>query len=179
VAHKLSLRPVTLPMLDPVSGEAKPTPVEFRDSRTLASTVTRPAPAGYLAPELGAEAVAALRLNGVALCRTREAGEFEVEAFAVKERVAKVEREAINPDQALKVDLVRKRITLPAGAIFVPAAQPAGKLAALALEPDSAGSLAGVGLVALPEGHDIPLYRLAIAPKLAPAEPRDAALCGP
>jgi Zinc carboxypeptidase len=179
VAHKLATRPVTLPMRDPVSGEAKPTTVEFRDSRALASAVTRPAPAGYLAPELGTDAVAALRLNGVALCRTRDAGEFEVEAFAVKERVAKVEREAINPDQALKVDLVRKRIALPAGAIFVPAHQPAGKLAALALEPDSPGSLAGAGLVAAGEGHDIPLYRLAIAPKLAPAGPRDGAICGP
>jgi len=178
VAHKLATRPVTLPMRDPVSGEAKPTPVEFRDSRALASAVTRPAPAGYLAPELGADAVAALRLNGVALCRTREAAEFDVEAFAVKER-AKVEREAINPDQALKVELARKRVALPAGTIFVPAGQPAGKLVALALEPDSAGSLAGAGLVAVGEGHDIPLYRLGIAPKLAPAEARDVTVCGP
>jgi hypothetical protein len=178
VAHKLATRPVTLPLRDPVSGEAKPTPVEFRDSRAVATAVTRPAPEGYLVPEIGAEAIAALRLNGVALCRTREAGDFDAEAFSIKERAAKVEREAINPDQGVKAELVRKRITAPAGSVFVPARQPAGRLAALALEPDSAGSLAGVGLIPLPDGADIPIYRLETAPKLAPDEPRDGAVCG-
>jgi len=179
VAHKLGTHPVTLPMRDPVSGEAKPTPVEFRDSHAVAWAATRSVPAGYLVPQIGAEAIAALRLNGVGICRTREAGDFDVEAFAIKERAQKVEREAINPDQAIKVEVIRRRVAAPAGSVFVPAGQPAGKLAALALEPDSAGSLAGAGLVAVGDGHDIPLYRLAIAPKLAPAEPRDAAICGP
>jgi Zinc carboxypeptidase len=179
VAHKLGTRPVTLPMRDPVSGEAKPTPVEFRDSRAVTAAVTRPAPAGYLLPGIGRAAITGLRLNGVALCRTREAVDVDAEAFGIKERIAKVEREAINPDQAIKADLVRKRITAPAGSIFVPARQPAGKLAALALEPDSPGSLAGVGLIPLPEGADIPIYRLEAAPKLTPDEPHDRAICAP
>ncbi|HMK78232.1 MAG TPA: M14 family metallocarboxypeptidase [Xanthobacteraceae bacterium] len=179
VAHKLGVRPVTLPMLDPVSGEAKPTPVEFRDSHAVVAAVTRPTPAGYLLPDLRGDAIAALRLNGVALCRTTDAAALDVEAFAIKERAPKVDREAINPDQAIKVDLVRKRIAIPAGSAFVPTAQPAGKLAALALEPDSVGSLAGVGLIPLQDGADVPIYRLQAAPKLVPFEPRDAAACGP
>ena len=179
VAHQLGTRPMTLPLRDPASGEAKPTAVEFRDSRAVATAVTRPAPAGYLVPDIGPAAITALRLNGVALCRTHEAADVEVEAFSIKERVAKVEREAINPDQAIKADLLRKRMTAPAGTLFVPARQPAGKLAALALEPDSAGSLVGVGLIPLPEGADIPIYRLEAAPKLVPDEPRDSVVCGP
>jgi len=161
----------------PERGAYKLTPVEFLDSHAVAWAATRSVAAGYLLPQIGAEAIAALRLNGVALCRLTEAGEFDAEAFVLKERAHKVEREAINPEQAIKVDVVRSRIAAPAGAIFVPTAQPAGTLAALALEPDSTGSLAGVGLIAVPEAADIPVYRLSAVPKLAPSEPRDAAAC--
>jgi hypothetical protein len=178
VAHKLDTHPATLPMRDPVSGEAKPTPVEFRDSHAVGWALTRPVPAGYLVPQIGADAIAALRLNGVAICRTREAGEVDAEAFVLKERAQKIEREAINPDQAIKVDVVRRRAVVPAGSVFVPARQPAGTLAALALEPDSVGSLAGVGLIPLREGADVPIYRVEAAPKRVPDEPRDAVACG-
>ena len=178
VAHTLNTRPVTLPLRDAESGEAKPTLVEFRDSRDVVPTVTRTPPAGYLVPAMSVEAIAVLRLNGIAFCRTTEPVDVEADAFTIKERSRKVEREAINPDQAIKVEVVRKRIKVPAGAAFVSARQPAGKLASLALEPDSPGSLAGVGLIPLPDGlADIPVYRLATAPKLAPDEPRDAAVC--
>jgi hypothetical protein len=170
---------VTLRLRDAESGEAKPTLVEFRDSRDVVPTVTRASPAGYLAPALSLEAIAVLRLNGIAVCRTTEPVDVEADAFIIKERSRNVEREAINPDQAIKVDVIRRRVAVPAGSVFVPAGQPAGKLAALALEPDSVGSLAGVGLIPLQEGVDIPIYRLEAAPKIAPDEPRDAAICQP
>jgi hypothetical protein len=179
VAHKVNARPMPLPMRDPVTGEAKPTPVTFRDSRDTAPTVVRSRPAGYLVPDLGTEAIAALRLNTIAICRTVEAVEVDAEMFIIKERGRTIEREAINPDQAIKADVARKRITVGPGTAFVPARQPGGTLASLALEPDSPGSLAGVGLIPLLEGADLPVYRVTVLPRLAPIEPRDAAVCTP
>ena len=122
--------------------------------------------------------LAALRLNDVTLCRVTQPSEIEADAFAIRQRMANVNREAINPDQAVKVEVLRKTIRVPEGATYVPAAQPAGSLAALALEPDSPGSLTGTGLVSPPAGADeLPVYRLYAAPQLAPAAARDAAAC--
>jgi hypothetical protein len=64
------------------------------------------------------------------------------------------------------------------GVLFVPTRQASGIIASLALEPDSPGSLAGVGLIPLPDGAaDVPIFRLAARPQLTPVEPRDAAVC--
>lgn len=178
LAHKLNVRPVTLPLIDPESGEPKPTSVMFRDSRDVVPTVVRSRAAGYFIPEHG-EAIAALRLNNIALCRTAEAARFDAEGFAIRERGGKLEREAINPDQAIKAELHRQQLAVLAGALFVPTRQSSGVIASLALEPDSPGSFAGVGLIPLPDGAtDVPIFRLATAPRLAPVEPRDAAVCG-
>jgi len=177
VAHKLATRPVTLPHRDPASGEPRPTEVSFRDSRAATPTTFRARPAGYLMPDATPAAIAALRLNGVTLCNVARAGEFEADAFVVRER-AKVDREAINPDQAIRIEMPRKTIHVPEGARYVPGNQPAAALAELALEPDSAGSFAGAGLIAPPAGSDeLPLYRLHAAPKLKPAGLGDPALC--
>src|SRR5437588_504339 len=82
----------TLPSLDPVSGEPRPTAVTFRDSRAATATVIRARPAGYLVPGLRDEALATLHLNGIAVCRLAEAGELAAEVFVVIER-PKVARE--------------------------------------------------------------------------------------
>jgi hypothetical protein len=181
VAHKLATWPVTLPMVDPGSGEPKPTTVTFRDSRAATPTSVRARPAGYLMmPDAGVSdgALAALRLNDITLCRVAQASDAEADAFAVRQRMANVNREAINPDQAVKVEMLRKTIRVPEGATYVPAAQPAGSLAALALEPDSPGSLTGAGLISPRAGADeLPIYRLYAAPKLAPADRGDPSIC--
>lgn len=177
VAHKLGVRERTLPLLDPVNGEPRPTEVMFRDSRAVTSVALRKGPAGYLLPDANPAAIAALRLNRVTLCQVAEAADIEADAFAIRERV-KVDRESINPDQAIKVDISRKTVHVPAGASFVPAGQPAVALAGLALEPDSPGSLAGTALIVSPPGSDeLPVYRLHASPKLAPADLGDPALC--
>jgi hypothetical protein len=177
VAHKLATRPVTLPLLDPTSGEPKPTPVTFRDSRSATPTTVRARPAGYLMLDANPAAIAALRLNNVTLCRVAQTAEIEVDAFVIRERAANVNREAINPDQAIKVEISRKTVRVPEGASYVPGGQPAASLAALALEPDSPGSLTGVGLISSQGSDELPLYRLHAPPKLAPTESGDPALC--
>jgi hypothetical protein len=177
VAHKLAAHPLTLPLRDPSSGDPRPTEVTFRDSRAAIPTTVRAPPAGYLLFDAQQAAIAALRLNNVTLCRVAQAVDMEADAFVIRER-AKVDRESINPDQAIKVELSRKTIGMPEGATYVPAGQPAASLAELALEPDSAGSLAGAGLIVSPAGSDeLPVYRLHAAPKLAPAGLGDPALC--
>lgn len=178
VAHKLATHPLTLPLRDPASGEPKPTAVTFRDSRAATPTTVRSRPAGYLLLDASPAAVAALRLNSVTLCRVAQTAEIEADAFIIRERAANVNRESINPDQAIKVEVSRKTVRVPEGASYVPTGQPAASLAELALEPDSPGSLTGVGLVAAPANSDeLPVYRLYASPKLAPASSGDPALC--
>jgi hypothetical protein len=127
---------------------------------------------------VSSEVLAALSLNDVTLCRVAQAAEIDADAFAVRQRIANVNREAINPDQAVTVDVVRKTIRVPEDAVYVPAGQPRGSLAALALEPDSPGSLIGAGLVAPLAGTDeLPVYRLYAAPKLARMGLGDPAVC--
>src|SRR5262249_8602762 len=96
VAHKLKTRPGTLPMLDPVSGASKPTPVIFRDSHDAVPSTVRAWPVGYLLQTgVAAGALEALRLNDVTLCRVAEAADFEAEAFAIRQRAQNVDRESI------------------------------------------------------------------------------------
>jgi hypothetical protein len=178
VAHELAMRPVTLPMFDPATGEPRPTAVTFRDSRTATPTTTRTRPAGYLILDPSPGAIGALRLNNVTLCRVAETADIEADAFTVRERAANTNRESINPDQAIKVDVSRKTVRVPEGAKYIPARQPGATLASLALEPDSPGSLTGVGALTSSAGADeLPIYRLAAAPKLAPVDLGDPSLC--
>jgi hypothetical protein len=180
IAHRLATRLVTVPFLDPVTGTPRPTRVTFRDSRMATATVVRARPAGYLLPRLGAEALATLELNGIAVCRLAEAAEGITEGFAVTERPAKVAREAINPDQFVKVEVRLREVSVPTGTHYIPMAQPAATMAAMALEPDSPGSLVGVGLIPLPsEGSEPPIYRVTapIRVRLVPVREADAAIC--
>jgi hypothetical protein len=181
IAHRLATNSVTLPFLDPVTGEPRPTDVTFRDSRAATATVARARPAGYLVPGLHDEALATLHLNGIAVCRLAEAADLAVDGFVVTERPPKVAREAINPDQFVKVEIRRRQLSVPAGTHYVPMAQPGGTMAAMGLEPDSPGSLVGVGLIPLPaEASEVPIYRVeaAIGARLLPVETADGAICG-
>jgi hypothetical protein len=90
IAHRLATNSVTLPFLDPVTGEPRPTDVTFRDSRAATATVARARPAGYLVPGLHDEALATLHLSGIAVCRLAEAADLAVDGFVVTERPPKV-----------------------------------------------------------------------------------------
>jgi hypothetical protein len=84
-----------------------------------------------------------------------------VEAFVLKGAVKRINRESINPDQSVEVELTRKTVALPAGTRFVPMNQPVAALAAAALEPDSPGSFIGTGIIPMPAGADeAPIYRV-------------------
>ena len=180
VAHRLAVSPVDLPMLDPQSASERPTTVPFRDSRAVTVTAKRARPGGYVLLGDAAAAAERLALNGIAVCTTTAPAALEAEAFALKGAVKQINRESINPDQSVEVELAAKSLTLPAGTLFVPMAQPSAALAAAALEPDSPGSFIGTGIVAMPAGNnEAPIYRVA-APgslRLAPRAGARPALC--
>jgi hypothetical protein len=162
VAHRLAVTPIDLPMLDPATAADKPTQVEFKDSRAVTPTVTRPRPAGYLLP--GATVVSwrnPLPLNAVGVCVLAAPASIEVGAFILKTPVKSGNRESINPDRAVEVELVAKTLTVPAGTFYVPMDQPAAGIIASALEPDSPGSFLGTGVVGMPaDTRESPVYRV-------------------
>ena len=164
VAHRLAVAPVDLPMLDPATAADKPTSVPFQDSRAVTATAKRTRPAGYLLVGDAAAVANRLALNTIAVCALAAPAGVEAEAFILKGAVKRSNRESINPDQSVEVELAKKSLALPAGALFVPMRQPAAALAAAALEPDSPGSFIGTGLIAMPAGtNEAPIYRADVA----------------
>ncbi|MBV8393556.1 MAG: hypothetical protein JOY81_10285, partial [Alphaproteobacteria bacterium] len=161
VSHKEGERAIDLPMIDPESGADRPTQVQLIDSRDIRPVDVRPRPRGYLVLR-GGEAVASrLALNEARACTVAAASSVAVEAFRVSRTAARVNREAINPDQAVRVQLEARTIDVPAGALFVPMAQPASGIVASALEPDSPGSYVGVGVIPMADGEtEAPVYRV-------------------
>ena len=184
VAHRLAVAPVELPMVDPETAADRPTKVPFQDSRAVTVTAKRPRPAGYVL--LGDTAAAAdrLALDMLAVCALAAPATIEAEAFVIKGAVKRINRESINPDRSVEVELAPKSLTLPAGARFVPMNQPAAAIAAAALEPDSPGSFIGTGIVAMLAGtNEAPVYRADAAAahslRLAPLAGAPATACEP
>ena len=163
VGHRIATVKMTLPMIDPETGTDKPVEVDFRDSRRVTVTATRPRPAGYLVAPEGAAAVEALKVKGVLVCHVRGSEPIEVEAFQVAARktpMTQAERENINPEQAVAVTLAPRNVQLSAGGAFVPMGQPAAAIVAATLEPDSPGSHVGTGMTPVLPSGEAPVYRV-------------------
>ena len=180
VGHRIATVKMTLPMVDPETAADKPVEVDFRDSRQVTVTATRPRPAGYLVGPEGAAAAEALKIKGVLVCQVSGAEPIDVEAFRVAARKApatQAERESINPEAALAVTLEPRRIAPAAGSAFVPMSQPAAAIVAATLEPDSPGSHVGTGMTPVLPNGDAPMYRVppGTRPAVAPGSP---AACG-
>jgi hypothetical protein len=184
VAHRLAVAPLDLPMLDPATAADKPTSVPFQDSRAVSATAKRARPAGYLLTGEAAAVANRLALNTIAVCALSVPAAIEAEAFILKGAVTRTNRESINPDQSVEVELAKKSLALPAGTLFVPMRQPAGALAAAALEPNSPGSFIGTGVIAVSSGtNEAPIYRADAAAvrslRLAPVPGAPAGACEP
>jgi hypothetical protein len=180
VGHRIATVKMALPMIDPETAEDKPVEVDFRDSRQVTVTATRPRPAGYLVGPEGRAAVEALKIKGVVVCQFGGTEPMDVEAFRVAARSAPVtqaERESINPDAAIAVTLEPRRIVPAAGSAFVPMGQPAASIIAATLEPDSPGSHVGTGITPVLPSGDAPIYRVPPGTRLGMA-PGSPAACG-
>jgi hypothetical protein len=163
VSHKLARRPLEMPLMDPQSGAAKPTPVTLADSRSLTAIEHRERPRGYLVLREGKAVAERLVLNEVQTCEVMAAAKVAVEAYDVQRLrpVSRGVREAINPDQSMRVAIRPATIDVPAGALFVPMSQAAAGIVAAAMEPDSPGSYLGVGVVPMNDGEsEAPVYRV-------------------
>lgn len=167
ITHDQGEREIDLPLINAESGAPMSAQVRMIDSRDIRPVDVRARPAGYLVLR-NAEAVAErLGLNEVAVREVATAATLPVEAYDVAWTGSRRRRESINPDQSVRVEIWRKSLSVPAGALFVPMAQPAAGIAAATLEPDSPGSYVGVGVISMaPEETEAPVYRVMDASKL-------------
>src|SRR5262249_21768856 len=132
MSHKVTRRPFEVPLIDPHTGAAKPTPVTLADSRTLTAVERREPPHGYLGLRGGKPVAEAWALNDVKACEVAEAGRAAVEAYDVQRVATETRRESINPDQSVRVTVRPATIDVPRGALFVPMNQPAAGIVAAA-----------------------------------------------
>ncbi len=161
VTHAEGEREIDLPLIDAESGAPRLTPVRLVDSRDIRPVDVRGRPAGYLVLR-GADAVRQrLALNEAGVCEVMAPASIAVEAYEIAKTESKKSRESINPDQLVRVQIRPRTVAVPAGALFVPMAQPAAGIVAAALEPDSPGSYVGVGVIPMaPDETEAPVYRV-------------------
>jgi len=161
VSHEEGEREIDLPLIDAESGAPMPTPVRLVDSRDIRPVDVRARPAGYLVLRGMAGVAERLGLNEVTMREVAVPVTQPVEAYEVAWTGSRKRREAINPDQSVRVQISRKTIAVPAGTLFVPMAQPAAGIVAAALEPDSPGSYVGVGVIPMATDEtEAPVYRV-------------------
>lgn len=163
VGHRIATVKMAIPLVNPDTAADMPTEVDFRDSRQVTVTGRRVRPEGYIVLASGQPAVEALKLKGIAVCALGGPVSLDVEAFVVEQKgtVKKADRENINPDQAVKVELRSRRLDIPATAVFVPMTQSGANVIAASFEPDSPGSHVGVGLVEVAaDSGEAPIYRV-------------------
>jgi Zinc carboxypeptidase len=159
VGYRVATVRRSIPLIEPETGADRPTEVDFTDTRRVEVTGTRPRPAGYLVQPEGRAAVEALTIRGIAACPA-PARPLEAEAFMIRQRSGPVNRESINPDQAVEVTVEKRSVTPSPGAVFVPMNQPGAAIVSAALEPDAPGSHVGVGLVPVAPSGEAPVYRV-------------------
>lgn len=171
VTHRIPVRPGFVPLVDPVTGTPRPTSVPFLDARRIEPTVVRERPTGYVL--LGGEATApireALTRRGIASCALAAPVEVQgAESFTVTARDS-ADRRSINPEGGVTTRALREpgRTTVPAGAVFVPVAQPFAGLVVASLDPDAAGGFVTAGLMPGEVDTRLPLLRLPAATKLS------------
>src|SRR5260370_2038059 len=116
-----------MPLMDPQSGAAKPTPVTLADSRTLTAIERRERPHGYLVLKEGKAVAERLALNEVRTCEATVAGKVAVQAYDVErlDPISRRGRESINPDQSMRVTLRPSTIDVPPDASVMPVEQTA------------------------------------------------------
>lgn len=109
--------------------------------RALVEKVAPPAPLGYLVPRQWPRVIELLRIHGVQMeiLKHQVTGEFEAIHFSGV-RFAPAPFEGRFQVSAFTPRIERETRTLPAGSVFVPAAQRAGKVAMQILEPEAPDS---------------------------------------
>ncbi len=119
----------------------KPAPQPVSLNRTLKPRLVLPAPSGYLIPRPWQSLIDTLRAHGVRMTTLAEAREESFSTYRFENpEFAPAPFEGRFLLRSVRVIPVQERRSLPAGSVFVPVNQPAGKLVMHFLEPESADS---------------------------------------
>ncbi len=179
VRHVVENDFVSLPLLDPATGVARPTETLMGNSKRVTITASRSWPAGYVVLPGAKGGTTELSLLGAHTCVVSRPVEVDAEMFEVHDR-GTADRRAINPDGAVKAVVRAVRVAIPAGSLYVPTAQPAAARIALALEPDAPGSFVAAEVIRTPPDQTtVPIVRIpagTVLP-LLPSTDADAAAC--
>lgn len=120
----------------------RPAPAEVRLNRSLKPALVKPAPAGYIVPAAWRDAISVLEAHGVRMERIPKTLEAVFDTFRFEDvQFASAPYEGRFMVRSLKALPVTETRRLPAGSVFVPAAQPAGKVVMHLLEPEAGDSL--------------------------------------
>jgi len=150
------------------------TPVLMKDYGVFAATRSWPMPKGWLIPEAMAEsphfsrALDHLRLHGI---RTQEIAndlQLPVERFSISEMTKAPKPFQGHQEARLRGSFDRAQLTVSAGSLFVPAAQPLARLAFYLLEPESDDGLVTWNIIedGLESGKTYPIYRVTDASRI-------------
>jgi hypothetical protein len=159
---------------NPVSGHDmlvmsdKVTPVRMKDFGTFEAIRSVPLPRGWLVPRPHVDsgrysaAIDRLRWHGLQVQRLAADAQVDVERFVIQS-IAKAERPFQGHSEArLTGRFEPAKLSAQEGALFIPAAQPLGRLAFYLLEPESDDGLVTWNLIeaGLAAGETYPVYRV-------------------
>ncbi len=165
IGHTVAATPVSVPLIDAATGEPRAADTTLNDSRRITVTLRRPRPAGYLLLTDAAPLARDIKLFGAAICVLKAATDVDVEMFEIRDR-APVDRRAINPDASLKAVMTARRVSVPAGALYIPMAHAASLRIAAALEPDAPGSMLALDAIQVQPGTaTAPVLRVPDSPR--------------
>lgn len=117
-------------------------PVATRLNRSLKPRLVKPAPAGYIVPRPWSALIDVLRAHGLRMQTLAREIEDTFETYRFENvEFAAAPFEGRFMVRKLDTAAVRERRRMPAGSVYVPAAQPAGKVLMHLLEPEAADSL--------------------------------------
>jgi hypothetical protein len=146
--------------------ESRAVPTRMLDAHSFAATATRPVPREYVVParadNLHRTVAASLRLHGIAFRETADAATRDLDQFIVR-RVQRAERPFQNRlETTAGGEWATAALTLPAGSLIVPTAQPLGRLVFYLFDPESDDGLGTWNILApgLQVGATHPVARI-------------------
>ena len=150
------------------------TPVLMKDYGVFAATRTLPMPKGWLIPKAMAEsprfaaALDRLRWHGIQTQEITDDMQLAVERFSISEMTKAPKAFQGHQEARLRGSFDRAQLTVSAGSLFVPAAQPLARLAFYLLEPESDDGLVTWNIIEddLESGKTYPIYRVTDATRI-------------
>ena len=144
------------------------TPVLMKDYGVFAATRTLAMPKGWLIPKAMAEsprfsgALEHLRWHGIQTQEITDDLQLAVERFSINEMTKAPKPFQGHQEVRLRGSFDKAQLTVSAGSLFIPAAQPLARLAFYLLEPESDDGFVTWNIIedGLESGKTYPIYRV-------------------